>query len=80
MGTWILSHGKSGQCVKLATSVKVKNKWNYISAFPLYIYGMDRNIFTLIIYLFISVILFLSFNTLVTQLQVRPTCECTSKN
>jgi len=50
MGTWILSHGESGQCVKLATSVKVKNEGNCISAFLVYIYGMDRNIFTLFIY------------------------------
>ena len=52
MGTCILSHGESGQYVKLATSIKVKNEWNYIYAFPICTYGMDRNTFTLFIYLY----------------------------
>jgi hypothetical protein len=52
LGTWIFSDGKNGQFVKLATNVKVKNEWNYISAFSVCIYGMDRNIFTLFIYFY----------------------------
>jgi hypothetical protein len=58
LGTWTISHGENGQFVKLATSVKVKNEWNYISAFHVCIYGMDRNVFTLFIYLFILLVYF----------------------